>query len=254
MTAATELMPTLEQAFDSEMLGGRVGRLDIPTDGRDVAEILGSQLADLAAGWRAEGYWLVSCRLSEPTPGTPPAAEAVLRAAGFQPVETLVTLIHDLSDILAAPTEGISAGSPKDVEACAAIGAEALVTSRYNVDPRIDPARASALKAQWVRNAFAGRADTILCAHDDGKVTGFNLLLKRGDDAIIDLIAVDPTAQRRGHGRKLVAASLAHYANSAKRMIVGTQAINAASLALYQALGFVEQQRAVTYHWMNSDA
>lgn len=251
---AAELCSTQQQPFDSEMLGGRVGRLEIPAALADASDALAAKMPELATGWRSEGYWLVSCRLPEPDTDRPPIAETVLQAAGFQPVETLVTLAHALADVPDVANSNVAVGKQDDAEMCATIGAEALVSSRYNADPRIDPLRAAALKAQWVRNAFAGRADAIYCTHAGGQVTGFNLLLSRGEDAIIDLIAVAPSAQRRGYGRQLVQAGLAHYAARAKRMLVGTQAVNTASLALYLALGFVELHRTRTYHWMASDA
>ena len=252
--AAAELFPTQPQPFDSEMLGGRVGRLEIPAALAESSETLAAQLPKLTAGWRTEGYWLVSCRLPEPGTDQPPACETVLQAAGFRPVETLVSLAHNLAEVPALANANVAVGGQDDAEICAAIGAEALISSRYNTDPRIDPQRAAALKAQWVRNAFAERADAIFCTRASDRVTGFNLLLARGDDAIIDLIAVAPDAQRRGYGRQLVQAGLAHYAGRSQRMLVGTQAENAASLALYRTLGFVELHRARTYHWMAGDA
>lgn len=244
---------TQPQPFDSEMLGRPVGRLALP-DGMPAADFA-SMMPALAAGWREDGFWLVSCRVAEIAGATAQGIDSALRNAGFRHVETLVTLTREIGRDPAPLPDAIDDGTPDDSEVCAEIGATALTTSRYNADARIDPAAARRLKTQWVRNAFAGRADAILCARgDDGRAQGFNLLLQRGDEAVIDLIAVAPAAQRRGFGRRLVKAGLARYAGRARRMRVGTQAVNAASLALYRGCGFAEQQRAQTWHWIADTA
>ena len=240
---------TQPQPFDSEMLGRPVGRLGLP-DGVPAADLV-AMMPALAAGWREGGFWLVSCRVAEIAGATAPGIGSALRHAGFRHVETLVTLTREIGREPTPLPDAIETGTPDDSEICAEIGAIALTTSRYNADARIDPAAASRLKAQWVRNAFAGRADAILCARDsNGRAQGFNLLLQRADEAVIDLIAVAPAAQRRGFGRRLVMAGLAHYAGRARRMRVGTQAVNTASLALYRACGFAEEHRAQTWHWI----
>lgn len=248
--SAFEIQP---QPFDSDMLGRRVGRLAL--SGNVSAQELAGALPALVERWRFSGYWLVSCRVAERNGAVAPDIDAALRQADFRPVETLVTFAREIDPQPAPWPSGVDAGRSEDCEVCAAIGATALVTSRYNVDQRIDPQAAARLKAQWVRNAFAGRADTVLCARgEDGKALGFNLLLNRDDTAVIDLIAVAPQAQRRGFGRRLVMAGLARYAGRAASMRVGTQAVNTGSLALYRACGFTEQQRARTYHWIDEGA
>jgi ribosomal protein S18 acetylase RimI-like enzyme len=81
-------------------------------------------------------------------------------------------------------------------------------------------------------------------------VVGFNQLLRTGREAVIDLIAVAPTAQHQGYGKAMVAAGLRAYASHADTMRVGTQGSNRASLALYHTVGFTVLQEQLTYHFV----
>jgi ribosomal protein S18 acetylase RimI-like enzyme len=132
-----------------------------------------------------------------------------------------------------------------------AIAVAALRQDRYHADPRIDDRVADAIKAAWVTNNLAGRADRSLVARNaGGEVVGFNLLLKAAREAVIDLIAVAPMAQHQGYGKALVAAALRAYADDADTMRVGTQAVNTTSLALYRSAGFTLAHEQLTFHWM----
>jgi ribosomal protein S18 acetylase RimI-like enzyme len=139
--------------------------------------------------------------------------------------------------------------SAEDRDACLSIAAAALRQDRYHADERIHPHIADTVKQTWVSNILAGRADLSLVARDHaGNIVGFNQLLKVGREAVIDLIAVAPTAQRSGYGAALVAAGLHAYASFADTMRVGTQAANQASLALYRSAEFTMVQEQLTYH------
>jgi ribosomal-protein-alanine N-acetyltransferase len=58
------------------------------------------------------------------------------------------------------------------------------------------------------------------------------------DAAVIDLVGVDTGSQRRGIGAALVDAFVARWRERASRLRVGTQAVNAPSIALYERCGF----------------
>ena len=98
------------------------------------------------------------------------------------------------------------------------------------------------------RNSVLGRADRVFVTRDGDAITGFNACLRNGDDAVIDLIAVSRHYQGQGLGRALTVAAIAHYSGKSKRMNVGTQAGNVASLALYQSAGFRIMSSATTLH------
>ena len=76
-------------------------------------------------------------------------------------------------------------------------------------------------------------------AHRDGTALG-----------CIDLIAVDPDLPGRGIGTSLVTAALRHYGRHGRRVVVGTQAKNVASVNLYLRNGFrlASSQITLTRH------
>ena len=173
----------------------------------------------------------------------------MLTSAGFEKVETLVTferlLDNDVSDAHGTTLGGAEAAS-QSVE----IARTAFRDDRFHRDTRVPKDGADELKARWVANSFAGRADAIVVRHENERVVGFCACLYREPHAVIDLIATAPDAQGRGHGRALVAGALAHYTGQAQAMRVGTQLDNHRSRKLYVESGFVEVSRADTFHWV----
>jgi ribosomal protein S18 acetylase RimI-like enzyme len=229
------MLPVSESPFEAEFFGGPVWRLDA---GRT------ADAAAVAAAARAAGVRLVSCRI----PAQDSGAAARLQGAGFRLIESLVTLRRDIAP---APEvkRPVGPARPGDRDACVAIAVAALRQDRYHADPHIDHRIADAIKAAWVSNNLAGRADLSLVARSAaGEVMGFNQLLKTGREAVIDLMAVAPAAQHQGYGGALVAAGMRAYAGQADTMRVGTQGSNGPSLALYQSAGFTKLHEQLTYH------
>lgn len=240
MTESSATISVDHLAFDSEQLGRPVWRVTVPE-----SPVTAADLAAAVDRARAEGAWLVSARITTESP-----AASVLEAAGFRPIERLVTLRWEpgAGDDLPGADPRVRAGAPDDADACAAIAARAFTFDRYHADDRVPDEGADRLKAAWVANDVRGRADRVLVAvDDDGRTVGFNLLLRSGNLAVIDLIAVDPDAARRGFGRALVVA--AQRASVDRDGIeVGTQHTNAASLALYRGAGFRDVRVQRTFH------
>lgn len=229
-------------AFETAQFGCAVARLALR--GAPSAP----ELRDAAGAWRERGLYLVSCRLPQ---DEALRLEPALLAAGFVAVETLVTFERAIDRAVDAPDSQVTPATAADVEACAQIGAEAFVHDRFHADQRLPAERADALKAAWVRNDMNGRADASLVTRDAaGRPTGFVLCLKQEDIAIIDLIAVSPACQGRGLGRALMLGAMRHYAGPGRRIRLGTQAANGASIRLYESLGFAVAARARTYHWL----
>lgn len=187
----------------------------------------------------------MSCRVGDEGP-----ADTVLKAAGFRQVETLITFCRRVPDDAVMPDE-IGPATDADAQACITIGRHAFRLDRFHSDPRLDDSDADELKARWVANSFAGRADAILVARQGGALLGFVLCRRTGPTALIDLIAVADRARGLGIGRRLVDGALAYYAGRVETMTVGTQDTNGPSIALYRAAGFSEARRARTYHWIN---
>ncbi len=89
---------------------------------------------------------------------------------------------------------------------------------------------------------IAASTDLYFGAVVGGELLGVISLERRSaEEAVISSLTVEPSVQRRGLGRALVAvaASHAHY----DRLWVSTGAKNLPALALYRRLGFEEQRR-----------
>ncbi|MCR9220783.1 MAG: GNAT family N-acetyltransferase [Alphaproteobacteria bacterium] len=223
----------VDQSFDAKFLKGPVWRLDDPV-----------QADQAVAAARVFGVRLISARLD-------PAQD--LSARGFRRIETLVTYEGPLDPTAQTPP-GIRAGRPEDAPACAEIAVRAFTLDRWHADPRIPDPAADAFKRAWVENDVRGRADAVLIAEDaGGAVEGFLLVLERRDAAVIDLIAVDDRAQRRGVGRRLLTALSAACADRRRVGRAGTQETNHAACRLYESAGWRVVDRKVTWHWTPDD-
>lgn len=226
-----------DSPFEAAFLGGLVWRL---TDHRHAD--------DAVALARASGVRLMSCR-------TDTAAD--LAASGFRRVETLVTLSMPRAAWRpgSRPREGIAVRDAvaADCDACREIARTAFAENRYAVDPAISDRAAGAIKAQWIDNAIAGRADRVVVAELAGRLAGFNAVFLNSEAIVIDLIAVADGARGKGIGRLLIDAVLADYAGEAAMVRVGTQASNKASLAFYAQMGFVAEREQTTWHWGPGD-
>ncbi len=226
------------QPFETAIFGAPVWRLDVVDGSAGLARAALRAVVDDA---RRQDVALVSCRVPADS-----ASDAPLTGAGFRHVERLLTFERPLDD---GPTVPADLATPEEADAVAEIGASTFSHDRYHADPALSDAAADEIKRQWVRNGVAGRADAPIVARVDGAIAGFNLCMRRGDMAVIDLIGVAAAYRRRGIGRRLVRAALGHYAGVCARMRVGTQAANAPSIALYRGEGFAQVEAADTYHW-----
>lgn len=237
---ASEISITLKRSpFEETELGGPVLRLTLG------AHAKASDVRAVVERARAQQACLVFTRL----PSSDRKNASALKEAGFREIEQLITFRRA---ILPLPEydQVIDLARAEDFTACIEIGRRAFTTDRYHADPEIPDAVADTLKARWVENSLAGRADTALVARDEsGGVVGFNLIMNTSDGPSIDLIAVAENQRGRGIGRALVAAALAHYQGQAEAMLVGTQSRNTASMALYPALGFDRIAEQTTFHW-----
>jgi len=93
--------------------------------------------------------------------------------------------------------------------------------------------------------AFVARGVAVVIEEDD-QMRGFMIAWPQADAYLVDNLAVDPLAQGRGLGRKLID----HAAAEARRLGLPalrlyTNAAMSENLALYRRIGFIETRRAM---------
>jgi ribosomal-protein-alanine N-acetyltransferase len=233
------LLTVERQEFDSEIFGRPVYRLKIRS-GAGLAEAL----SELVRSWAGKDMALCACRI--------PAADAdsalALEAAGFRCIECLVTLTCDLA-AWRIPVTGVDLATPADLAACIAIARNAFSLDRLHADPFIPDEIADRQKAAWVRSGLAGGADRCFVIREAGLPVGFLLCRIVAGAAVADLLAVAPAYRRQGHGRRLMEAALAHYANGYPSLRLATQDSNLEAIAIYRRLGFRQTGAELTYHF-----
>lgn len=175
---------------------------------------------------------------------------ARLQDLGFRVVDAALTFEGPAR---AAPApSGIRAAVAGDRSAVMAIAGTAFRYSRFHLDPHVPNAVADAVKADWAGNFFSGERGTgmLVASGDEGAAArGFLLYIRQPDGRlIVDLIAVAPSAARRGLGGALMQAALGLAAPNP--LVVGTQAANRASCRLYERIGlrFSRAQFVLHYH------
>ncbi|MEQ8227234.1 MAG: GNAT family N-acetyltransferase [Rhodospirillales bacterium] len=242
--ASTAALDCREQAFETGIAGLPVAKLTLPDNDDGIAPAL----ADLQQSWREQGMWLVSCRV----PADRKVIIQELENIDFSAIETLITFYQKTRPArdLVAET-GLA--RTHEIDACVDLALGAFTYDRLHRDKRVPDRIADAIRAAWVRNDIAGRAAAPLVARIDDRVAGFNLCLKTGRTAVIDLIAVASDFRRRGLAGQMIEAAFHHFGGTIDGIRVGTQEDNTASIKLYESAGFEVETRQVTLHWVNPE-
>ena len=114
--------------------------------------------------------------------------------------------------------------------------------------PRIDPTHRKAEIAEWLDDEFDPAAEAIFVAEDAGGVAGF-IAMELGDKGdlgatgIVNLLYIDPVAQRRGLGRALMSAGAAWLGErNPGPLVLSAYADNTHRFA-YEAMGGREAKR-----------
>lgn len=168
---------------------------------------------------------------------------ASLTAAGFRVIDTGIQL-----DVRADAVQGtglpprgnwrVREAVPADRAAVERVAGDNLITSRFHLDPQIDPEAASRVKRAWAGNFFDGlRGERLLVAETGDGVAGFLLALEKGSEGVIDLVAMDPVLRGTGALDGLMRAWIER-APALTRLVVGTQISNVTSLRAYGRMGF----------------
>lgn len=182
-------------------------------------------------------------------PTSDPAALDAFQAAGFRVVDTTITLETAGLPESVQEHAGARFARSGDAAGVEAVAREGFAYSRFHLDPHIAKATADEVKAQWAANFFKGaRGDHMVVVNVAGRIAGFLQLLAGNDGVLtIDLVAVAADFRRRGLAAAMIRYA-AHECAGTRRLRVGTQAANVASLCLYQGLGFVVSATAYVVH------
>jgi len=181
--------------------------------------------------------------------GDLPGARALAARAGLTVRRELWQLARDLGGALppvppTPPDVVVRAFVPgADEDAWLAVNARAF--AHHPEQGRLTAADLAARTAEpWFR------ADDLLLAERDGRLLGFVWLKVEpgSDDGELYVLGVDPDAQRTGLGRLLTALTLRRFSDRAlRRVLLYTEADNAAALRTYASAGFVRTRADVQY-------
>ena len=174
---------------------------------------------------------------------------AKLEALGFKEVEQLITFEISILKRRFRRKAQVRSACVGDRERVVEIAGQSFAYSRFHQDPLIPLDVANAIKADWTDAYFDGtRGNEMIVAVNEGQVSGFLLLIENGNKLIIDLIAVDKKLTRKGLASEMVQFVMEHAPSHINAISAGTQKINQASIALYEALSFVPKMHQLTFH------
>ncbi len=227
--AIHEKVELIDDVFLSQQLRRRVVRLPIGD-----CEALPA-VADLVRGLETPA--MVHARV----PAHCVATVQALEDAGFRLSDTCLTFERGrMTGEGSGSPAVVRPARPGDEAGVVALARRALRMSRFHRDPAIGVDVADALKGQWAANYFCGlRGDAMTVAEGpSGEIAGFLLALRAADGAmVIDLVAVNEASRGRGLAASLTRAAQGLFPR-ARRLRVGTQAVNGAARRAYEKLGF----------------
>ena len=202
--------------------------------------------------WLAmNGIGLASCRL----PHDRLNESYLIESVGFRFVEMVYSMQHDLQE-LGADDDGEVVwrrALAADLPALREMAAEAFVTGRWNVDPRVGAAIAGRRYADWVSRSLADDRQQVLAASVAGAVAGFFVVEDRPDQASYwHLTAVAREFQGRGLGRRMWRSMLLRQHRQGVRTVETTiSACNLPVINLYARQGWRFVQNQMTFHWVS---
>lgn len=175
---------------------------------------------------------------------TQPWLLPLLNESGFE-LNTQITLLEWRArpQAGAASHRGVSIRAMRieDLPAVEAIDAAAFVPLWQN-------------SLEMLRRAY-GQGLFMTIAEDDSRPVGYQISTGNQLGVHLARLAVRPEAQRRGVGRALVQDLMSRMkARQLDRLTVNTQADNAASLSLYESMGFQRKGEQYPVYWFKVEA
>lgn len=175
---------------------------------------------------------------------------------GFYVVDVPVTF-HRPADPCASlnPTAGVVVrrADAKECEIAQSIASSCIVFSRFHVDPAFSKAVGDHVNGAWLDSYRRGvRGEEVLIAEYDGRIVGFNAILRSQADGIpcriVDLIGVDHSSRRLGIGQAMMQQFIKDTSAQGLAMRVTTQAANIPAVNLYVRNGFRLAETALVLH------
>jgi hypothetical protein len=134
----------------------------------------------------------------------------------------------------------IAAAADHDIDAVVALWTRCGLTRPWN-DPHGD-----------IALARRGSNATVLAGRENGQIIATVMVGHDGHRGWLYYLAVDPDAQRRGHGRAMVqAAERWLAAQGVSKAMLMVRPDNEAVRKFYEALGYFDQPRAVLAKWLD---
>ena len=231
-----------ENAFDTDVFGRRIGRLERPTSGSGASDdLLGASISTAAEN----GFAQLVCNRVEINDR---AWIWALESAGFRLTDVAVAFEHRLSRLPEPPSRKLRPAKEGDEARLRDIASDLFATSRFYADPFYEKALADELHRRWITNCLRGRADVVLLAEDAGGPVGFMTCKVSDRVGTIDLVGVGRGHQGKGVGRDVVAGGLLWFeAHGAARVEVRTQSRNYAAVRLYESAGFRLSRSDLTF-------
>jgi ribosomal protein S18 acetylase RimI-like enzyme len=147
----------------------------------------------------------------------------------------------------ANPEVEVDFATERDVDSLLETVLDAPWGSRYEADPAYAPGAVRELRARWLRNSLAGRADAFLIGFVDGVPAGYVTCRIHGDVGEIDLVGTAPAYRRRRVAATVVDHALGWFSTRVADVTVRTQATNFAAAQLYERSGLRLLQSDLTY-------
>ncbi|MCC9022766.1 GNAT family N-acetyltransferase [Bacillus nakamurai] len=171
-------------------------------------------------------------------------------------VGSLFKLVSPVRFYPQAPPFELAEARPGDTEDICRLARDVFTKSRYYYDPHISYENANRLFEEWARNNAEGRASLNIVAISKGEVVGFVQGLSKGDEFVLDLMAVKPGFEGKGAGYHLVAHIIEQSMRFQHRTVsAGTQLHNVRAIRLYERMGFAAEKSYYYYHvWPAKEA
>tara|TARA_B100000902_G_scaffold398294_1_gene464564 strand:+ start:1054 stop:1767 length:714 start_codon:yes stop_codon:yes gene_type:complete len=162
-----------------------------------------------------------------------------LQKLGFYLVDTNIQLSLS-SKIFQKKNSNIRFAKPSDEFGVRAIAENSFKYNRFNKDPNISKEVVCKIKEEWAGNFFSGkRGKWMIVVEQDSKIIAFlQLIEKKQDTIVIDLIAVDEKNKGNGLAKEMISYAYINCLKNNGIIEVGTQIANTPSIKLYLKLGF----------------